>query len=145
MWAIAAVCAAMFWGLSYAVSERLMKTGFAPAFIMAVASMFSLPAYVLIAFRRSSVPEQIGMIRNNPKMFVGMVMTATLYIIANYLVFWAIKHKDATSVNLIEISYPLFTLLFAWLLFSDLQLNWGIGIGAMLILCGMGCVILFSK
>lgn len=144
MWAIAAVSAAMFWGLCYAVCERLLKTGFAPGFIMAVSGLLSVPVYTLLALQKSDVPAQINIIKNNPKWLFLILFTSTLYITANYLVFWAIKNKNATSVNLIEISYPIFTALFVWLLYREVQINWGISVGALLILCGMACVIIFS-
>lgn len=145
MWAITAIGAAIIWGFSYAVSERLLKAGFTPSFMMATYAVIAMPIYSFVAYKNQALGSQIALMKNNPKWALVMLGIVLLYTAANYLIFSAIQQKNATVVSLIEIAYPLFTAFFAWLLFKDMQLNWGVGLGAILILSGMACVILFAK
>ncbi|MGA2053413.1 MAG: EamA family transporter, partial [Opitutales bacterium] len=56
----------------------------------------------------------------------------------------AIQHKNATLASLIEISYPFFVALFAWLLFRDVQLSWATALGGLLILAGIAIIYRFN-
>jgi len=145
MWAIWAISAAIIWGFTYAISERLLKTGFAPGFMMTTYATIAFPVYLIMTCQTSNLKDQLALLKDNPKWGLTMIGIVFLYTVANYLVFYAIQQKNATSASLIEIAYPLFTAMFAWLLFRDVQLNWGIVAGATLIFSGITLVTIYAK
>lgn len=145
MWLAASVLASILWGLSYAVSERALKWGYSPTILMALHTAFALPVYVALAWHFGHIKREVAMFQQNPKQLAVMLLVVVCYMAANLLVFWSIQQKNATTVSLVEIAYPLFTAFFAWALFRDLQVNWGVGIGAALIVAGVLCVARFSE
>jgi drug/metabolite transporter (DMT)-like permease len=71
--------------------------------------------------------------------------SVAVYVGANIFILLATKSKNATMAAMVEITYPLFTALFAWLLFKEVQVNAGTAAGAFLILSGVCCIYYFSK
>ena len=61
------------------------------------------------------------------------------------LLYLAVRGRNATLASLIEISYPAFVALFAWLLFREWQINAGVLAGAALVLAGTTLIILNSR
>jgi drug/metabolite transporter (DMT)-like permease len=140
MWILASTAAAILWGFAYAISDRFLKEGLTPSFLMFFHATMATPLYGLLAFKFGKVESQITILKANPKLLLTVVGMVFCYLIANLLVFWSIKEKNATVVNLIEISYPLFTAAFAWILFNQIQMNAGIAFGAVMIIAGVFCV-----
>jgi drug/metabolite transporter (DMT)-like permease len=58
------------------------------------------------------------------------------------LIYIAIGEKNATLASLIEISYPFFVAVFAWLFFREIQFSWQTLVGGALILAGVAVVFL---
>ena len=56
---------------------------------------------------------------------------------AGLLIFLSIGAKNATLASLIEVTYPIFTAFFAWLLFRQATLNTATVIGAAFIFLGV--------
>ena len=65
--------------------------------------------------------------------------------VGTLLIYLAIGEKNATLASLIEISYPLFVALFAWLFFRQVHLNAMTLVGAGLILGGVAIVFLANR
>lgn len=62
---------------------------------------------------------------------------AFLHVLGAGLIYHAISMKNATVVSLIEISYPVFVCLFAYILYRDIQVNMWTALGGLLIFCGV--------
>lgn len=71
--------------------------------------------------------------------FLLSLFTASLGALMTYL---AIGGKNPTLTSLIEISYPLFVLLFTWLFFREVPLNIMAALGALLVLSGVALILL---
>jgi drug/metabolite transporter (DMT)-like permease len=56
-----------------------------------------------------------------------------------------VRGRNATLASLIEISYPAFVAVFAWLLFREWQLNAGVLLGALLVFAGCTLIIVNSR
>ncbi len=56
---------------------------------------------------------------------------------AGLLIFLSIGAKNATLASLIEVTYPIFTAFFAWMLFRQATLNTATVVGAALIFLGV--------
>ena len=53
--------------------------------------------------------------------------------------------KNPTLASLIEISYPIFVVVFAWLFFREMQLNAMTLFGGLLVLAGVSVIILGER
>ena len=74
-----------------------------------------------------------------------IILTMVLYTLANTLILLAIKDKNATVASLIEISYPIFVVLFTYLFYKNINLNLWTIIWWILILWGIAFVYLYNK
>jgi drug/metabolite transporter (DMT)-like permease len=136
--------AAIMWGLSYAVSERLMQNGIGSALILLSIGLVTLPLYSFIAASKGEIRAGLAVFSEKPLMLFLTVVMALGIVVGNYLIMQSIALKNATYASLIEITYPLFTCFFAWLLFRDVQLNLYTAVGAVLIFTGIGVIFLKS-
>jgi drug/metabolite transporter (DMT)-like permease len=141
-WWIYALISAACWGAQYVLMESLFrKVDFAAAF-----SFLSLMNGILV----SAILWVLYPRQNWAKLWESW---PTIWMIILYLVFGsgaylfnalAINEKNATMVSLLEISYPLFIILFTWIFLRELHLNAAGLAGAVLILAG--CVlVVFSR
>jgi drug/metabolite transporter (DMT)-like permease len=140
MWFVYAFSAAVLWGISYAASGRVIERGMSPLvffFLYAVVGAVMGGAALVLGGRTSDLGAGIRTIGPDWVWLVIAVVTSALGALLIYL---AIGEKNATVASLIEISYPLFVALFAWVFFRDNQFNPGSVLGGALILSGVGMV-----
>ena len=71
-------------------------------------------------------------------MVVAVGITSTLGAVLLYI---SINNKNATLASLIEITYPLFVVMFSYLLFKQLHVNISVIIGGVMIIAGAGLII----
>lgn len=77
--------------------------------------------------------------------WVWLVVAVVSSAAGALLIYIAIGEKNATLASLIEISYPFFVAIFAWLFFRDAQFSWPTLLGGLLILGGVGVVFLGER
>lgn len=142
LWFFSALGAAMLWGIGYVLSEKLLKTGFSPLFLMFASDILTLPFYFLLVYFAGQLKPGIELALMNKQNMMLLFITAMTVIGGNYLIFLSISEKNATMASIIEISYPLFTCLFAWLLFKDMQINLYTVLGGLLIFSGVAVIYL---
>jgi drug/metabolite transporter (DMT)-like permease len=82
------------------------------------------------------------MINSNPESIWNLLILSISYVIGAFLIYYAISLKNATAVNLIEISYPVFTLIFAYIIMKEVQINVSTLIGGLMIFFGIGLIYL---
>jgi len=75
-------------------------------------------------------------------LLLGGIATA---ILADVFIALSITNKNATLAGLVEISYPIFIALFAYLLFKQTQLNTATIIGGILIFTGVFIIYFFNR
>lgn len=56
---------------------------------------------------------------------------------ANLFIVYSIQVKDATAAGIVELIYPLFTILFTWLLFRENHITAPVILGGGLIFAGV--------
>lgn len=74
-----------------------------------------------------------------------VLSVAVTSLLATALLFVSVYRKNATMAGLIEISYPIFIVLFTWVLFREVHLTWTSALGGLLIVAGAVIVILSSR
>jgi drug/metabolite transporter (DMT)-like permease len=77
--------------------------------------------------------------------WVWLVVAVISSAAGGLLIYIAIAEKNATLASLIEISYPFFVAIFAWLFFRDAQFSWTTLLGGLLILGGVSVVFLGER
>jgi drug/metabolite transporter (DMT)-like permease len=128
---IAAVC----YGLGYNFIAHILKSNISLPTYQVVYALVMLFCALFIATPLTG--EKLNLMPlADPKVLLQLVGLCLLFWCAVVVTFLAIKHVSPTYAALAEISYPLFTILFAWLIYRDTFLTWQTGIGGALILVG---------
>jgi len=137
MWFVFAILAALIWGLNYAASGRVLSRGLSPSGLFLMDISFGLLVVGAITIATGKVGRIVDEVRGlGPDLlWLGVAMVSSTA--AGVLIFMAIEGKNATVASLIEISYPMFVAVFAWVLFRETQMNVSTLIGAALIISGV--------
>lgn len=144
LWIILAVSASVLWGLGYAVSEKVLNSGLHPSILMLATGAITFPLFIFLAFYLDQVKPGIALLQANPKLVFMMLVNAVCIVVGAYLILMAINLKNATLVNMIEMTYPLFTALFAYLILKEVQLNAWTLFGGVFIFIGLAIIAIKS-
>jgi drug/metabolite transporter (DMT)-like permease len=140
-WWIYALLSAACWGAQYVLMETLFrKVDFAAAF-----SFLSLANGLLVAaILWMLYPRQNWAKLGESWPIIGLVILYLIFGTGAYLFNgFAINQKNATLASLLEISYPLFIILFSAVFLREFHLSMPGLVGAGLIL--MGCLLVIAS
>jgi drug/metabolite transporter (DMT)-like permease len=137
---LASVC----WGLAYALIGKMMHSGLNATFVLSVTGVAALTTYMIFLLKSGGLGNSLNIIDQNKWLLVCLIGAAICLISGQFLVYKAITLKDAPHVAILEISYPLFTCLFTWLLFRNLELSWNMVVGGAFIFIGSAMVLFKS-
>lgn len=134
-WFWYALGAAILWGLSYTINQVTLQhfTEVEVLFFESVIIFVIISIYFVIKGDFASFTEKL----TNPKQFTLILCSGIIYVVASWLVLKSITASNAGLAAIIESCYPIFTVLFAYLFFGFIQLNFGSAIGFVLILSGI--------
>jgi len=144
LWFWAATAAAVLWGITYATTEHVLKSGISMISLLAMYGWISMPVFTAAAIYNGNLGQGFEIIRGNPKIVFWMVLIVASFFLGNLLIYWAISQKNAVAVSFIEISYPFFVALFSWLIFNQNNMTLGTLLGGLLIFGGVS-VMYFVK
>src|SRR5262249_245913 len=125
---------------NYAASGRVLNRGVSPANLFLLDLLFALlvlGGLTVAAGRSREVMAQIAQLGADRVWLATAMICSTAGGLA---IFKAIDSKKATLASLIEVSYPFFVAVFAWLFFRETQFNWPTVLGGVLILSGVAVV-----
>jgi drug/metabolite transporter (DMT)-like permease len=142
LWFIYALGAAILWGYSYALSDKVMRADISPLFLMVVTGALYFIFSIIIALAAGQLKGGFVTIFSDKKLFIELMVLAICYVAGSFLIYVAISLKNATAVNLIEISFPIFTLIFAYFMLKEIQVNMAMVIGGLMIFGGIGVIYL---
>lgn len=134
-WFWYALGAAILWGLSYTINQVTLKH------FDEVELLFfeSLVVFLIIGgyfmFRGNFAEFAHKLL--NPKQLTLIICSSLIYVVASWLILKSISASNAGLAAIIESCYPIFTVIFAFIFFGQLQLNLMSGIGFCLILTGI--------
>lgn len=133
-WYLTALAAAIVWGIHYPLVDHALKKLSLPGVLLLTA----LPILLLSLFTLRQLHDDISALHTAtwPERLL-LLAPALTSLAGSALLFAAIGAKNATLASLIEIAYPAFVALFAWLLFKELQLNTGALLGGALVMLGV--------
>lgn len=137
-WYLAALGAALVWGIHYPLVDFALKR----ISLISVLLISSVPIIAAAIFFYRDIVADYHMLQRmaagERALILGIGVTS---LIASVFVFMAIRSKNATLASLIEISYPVFVALFAYLLFRQADLSVPVVVGALLAFTGIGIII----
>lgn len=136
-WLLHSLLAAAFWGLSYALAERVLGTVGVFAYL-AGSYLLELVAVTLVGLRLGKL--RIDLQTATPGTLGLVALTAALQLAGNYCVSVSIQQKNASLASAVEASYPLFTMAFSCLLFRQSTLTASTMAGAVLVMLGVGLI-----
>ncbi len=138
-WYLNALCAALIWGIHYPLVDHALRK----VSLVAVLLLTALPIVLIAPFFHKTLAADYQALRHMGWGVKGPILALALTsLLGSVLLFLSIHGKNATLASLIEITYPLFVALFAWLLFRHVHFDLTVVVGAMLILAGAGLIIL---
>ena len=131
-WYIPAIASALAWGIYYPLAEYLLKQ-FSGPFLLA--GTHALSSIVLTVLFLPQFSADISTLRGLPKNDIFVLLALSfICIIANCSSMFSISLKNATLTGFLEISYPVFASIFAFIFFRHVQVNiWTMLGGAMII------------
>jgi drug/metabolite transporter (DMT)-like permease len=140
MWIVYALSAAVIWGVSYAASGRVIERGMTPLAFFFWYALFGAGAASAALCATGKFGALAGEVKGLGGDWVWFVIAVVTSAAGALLIYMAIGEKNATLASLIEISYPFFVAVFAWLFFREMQFNWPTVFGGVMILAGVGVV-----
>jgi len=133
-WVGYALLASIIWGIYYVCSEKALT-------IVSETSLIILSSFIgimfVIPFFSTFIEDmkRVASASNVDKAFVFSEGVAA--ILGTFFIYKAIKlSSNATLTSLIEMTYPIFVLLFAYLLLGKTEVNMYTALGGVLILSG---------
>jgi drug/metabolite transporter (DMT)-like permease len=145
MWIVYALAAAIIWGISYATSGKVIERGMTPLVFFFLYTFFGAAAAAAALAIMGKTGTLISEFRSLEGDWVWLLVAIVSSATGGLLIYIAIGEKNATLASLIEISYPFFVAVFAWLFFRDIQFNWQTLLGGMFILAGVAIVFLGER
>lgn len=144
MWIIFALAASAFWGLSYVFHEQVYRHLSIYTTIAIHASVLAV-TFLALALGKGLLREDVATILSSQKVITLLIASVSVFMLAELFIALSIVSKNATLAGLIEISYPIFIALFAYLIFRESELNTGVAIGGAIIMLGVLVVFWFGK
>lgn len=141
MWLALAVVASMFWGVTYAIYGQLLKTLSVPT-VMFFSSLVAACVMLTAAVATKRLGADVQALAASPGLVRLLAACIIVTILANVAISYSIIGRNATLAAVIEIAYPVFTVLAAWLLFGEKHLNWATLVGGLLIFAGASVIAL---
>lgn len=135
MWLIYALMAAILWGLNYVLAERVLLS-ISPITLLALETFAGTIVFSLISYF-TTMKKDLSLLSSEPKLLWLTLTEVTVVLIASVLILVSIRLKNATIAGIIELIYPLFTILFVWLLFQENQVSLPVIFGGILIFSGV--------
>ncbi len=138
-WYVSAIGAALIWGIHYPLIDHALKK----ISLFSVLLLTVIPVMLLVPFFMNNITQDIQTFSELPRFDKTAILSIGLTsLFASVLLFMSIDSKNATLASLIEITYPLFVVVFAYLIFKHLHVNTSVAIGGVLIMSGAALIIL---
>lgn len=138
MWLLFALTASLLWGLNYVLTEKILHNlSFATllALEMLIGSIFFSVLSYCTTFK-----QDIYILLTQPYIRFLLYLEIGVVILASSFIAYSIQIKNATLAGIIELIYPVFIILFTWLLFGENHINFPVIIGGILIFLGALCI-----
>lgn len=138
LWHVLAVATVAVWGGSFVSTRILLSSGFTPTQIFLLRFVLAYGVLLACSHRRLFADTK----RHEFLLALCGLFAGTLYFLAENT---ALEYSPVSNVSLIVCANPLFTMIFAGLLFRGERLGKRQVLGSLITLCGMATVVLNGK
>lgn len=137
-WYVAALAAAVVWGLHYPLVAHALRHLSAAGVL--TLTILGIAALALVNIKTVGADiTALGRLAGRERALILLLPLTSL--LGSWLLYVSIGQKNATLASLIEISYPVFVALFAYVLFREMALDALTLVGAALVFAGVGLII----
>jgi len=143
MWIAFAISAAIVWGLDYTLAERILLHKISPYTLISLQMLVGATVFSCIGFNTQLKQDLTVIIQDRQLLFLLIACIIT-FNAGNLLIFLSIKASNATFAAILELCYPLFTILFTWLFFRVSHMSPGVMIGSVFIFTGIFLIFRFG-
>jgi drug/metabolite transporter (DMT)-like permease len=144
-WAVFSLCGAVCWGLAYALLNKIMHSGLSAPFVLTTIGCVTLPIYITTMMIKDGMfPRNIALLFDSGHLLALIILVGVILACGQFFIYHAISLKNSAYISIIEITYPLFVVVFLWVLFRDLQMSWSLALGGLLIFSGVTLILLRS-
>ena len=134
-WYVAALGAAITWGIYYPLVDMALKK----ISLYSVILLSMIPVLLVMPLFIKTLDNDIATWKTLPVNEQWIIACIGLIgLIGEVLVYLAISGKNATLASLIEMTYPVFVVLFAYLFYRQVHVTPSVMIGGFMILVGAG-------
>ncbi|MDP2598992.1 MAG: DMT family transporter [Candidatus Liptonbacteria bacterium] len=144
MWIIFALGASIVWGITYVLGEQIYKK-ISVITALSITTLLSGVVMFIVAYAAGFLKKDISTVFASKGLLALVLSEAACLMIAELFIGFSITGKNATLAGLIEISYPLFIALFAYLLFRENQINLATMVGGIVIFTGVFIIYYFNS
>lgn len=137
-WYVAALAAAITWGIYYPLVDMALKR----ISLYSVILLSMIPVLLAIPLFLNTVKNDVETVRALPtsEQWIFVVL-GLIGLFGEVMVYTAITGKNATLASLIEMTYPLFVVIFTYVFYRQMHITPTVFVGGMLILVGAGLII----
>lgn len=135
MWFWYAIIASILWGVNYVGNQYLLRylTTFEILFLESVILVIVFAIFFMINGELKSVFFKI----NNLKLGAVFLLCAAIYVTAVICIFKSITLSNASFAAIIEACYPIFTMIFTYLILGEVQFTITSLVGCGFIIAGL--------
>ena len=135
MWFWYAITASVLWGINYVGNQYLLRylTSFEIMFLESVL----LVIVFLVWFCINGEIKTVFFKLNSLKLAAVFFLCAAIYVTAVVCIFKSITLSNASYAAIIEACYPIFTMIFAYLILGEIQFTLTSLIGCGFVLTGL--------
>lgn len=141
MWLTYAIIAAILWGFNYALAEKILHS-ISTVTLLALEMLLGAIIFSGISYF-TTMKRDFHVLATESNVFWLTIVEIIVVLLASFFIVSSIRFKNATVAGIIELIYPLFTILFTWFLFSEIHVNASVIFGGVLIFIGV-LIISFS-
>ncbi len=137
LWFIYALSAAVMWGLGYVIDEKILKSGVSPVILMILQTTVVFPLYLIVASRHEGSMAEIKLVLGDMKLLSITILAGIMILFGNLAILHSVADKNATLASMVEISYPIFVVLFSYMLVKDFSVSIYTLFGGIMIFAGV--------
>jgi drug/metabolite transporter (DMT)-like permease len=137
-WYLAALGAAVTWGVYYPLVDMALKR----ISLYSVILLSMIPVLLVMPLFLKTVSSDIETVKTLPVSEQWIIASLGLIgLFGEVMVYLAIGGKNATLASLIEMTYPVFVVLFAYVFYRQMHVTASVFVGGLMILVGAGLII----
>ncbi len=137
-WYIAALAAAVTWGIYYPLVDMALKK----ISLFSVILLSMIPVLLAMPLFLKTISNDIETVKTLPSSEQWIIASIGLIgLFGEVMVYLAITGKNATLASLIEMTYPVFVVLFAYVFYRQIHVTASVFVGGLMILTGAGLII----